>query len=127
MSEAPNNTDGDNSSSVLTLDDILKRLAHLEATVGAINATPVRLDNRLRKVASFNVCISVFDSLERVAVEREITRSELLRHIVEAWLAATTGNNIHQTKATKFKSRGFDKKSTTPTDTSTDTSTELEF
>ncbi|MCC3447448.1 MAG: hypothetical protein JGK04_08520 [Microcoleus sp. PH2017_39_LGB_O_B] len=121
MSEAPNNTDGDNSSSVLTLDDILKRLAHLEAIVGAINATPVRLDNRLRKVASFNVSILVFESLSVIAIEREITRSELLRHIVETWLAATTNNG--RPKVTKSKPVGFDKKSKTPTDTIT----ELEF
>ncbi|MCC3439412.1 MULTISPECIES: hypothetical protein [unclassified Microcoleus] len=120
MSEAPNNTDEELSPSVLTLDDILKRLAHLEAIVEATKATP-RLDNRLRKVASFNVCISVFDSLTAIALEREITRSELLRHIVETWLAATTNNG--RPKVTKSKPVGFDKKSKTPTDTIT----ELEF
>ncbi|MCC3508634.1 MAG: hypothetical protein JGK29_05680 [Microcoleus sp. PH2017_17_BER_D_A] len=96
MSEAPNNTDEELSPSVLTLDDILKRLAHLEAIVEATKATP-RLDNRL------------------------ITRSELLRHIVETWLAATTNNG--RPKVTKSKPVGFDKKSKTPTDTIT----ELEF
>ncbi|MCC3418227.1 MAG: hypothetical protein JGK12_14330 [Microcoleus sp. PH2017_01_SCD_O_A] len=100
MSEAPNNTDEELSPSVLTLDDILKRLAHLEAIV---------------------VCISVFDSLTAIALEREITRSELLRHIVETWLAATTNNG--RPKVTKSKPVGFDKKSKTPTDTIT----ELEF
>ncbi|MCC3636946.1 MAG: hypothetical protein JGK13_21575 [Microcoleus sp. PH2017_37_MFU_D_B] len=101
MSEAPNNTDEELSPSVLTLDDILKRLAHLEAIVEATKATP-RLDNRL-------------------TLEREITRSELLRHIVETWLAATTNNG--RPKVTKSKPVGFDKKSKTPTDTIT----ELEF